>query len=219
VKRSLAVLIILIMFRVPAVVATPVPAAPCSSSASLLLAERVDRVIGIDSGTFAGIPLPVPPGVIERTADARRAFAELAPPKWTVTRVGGDRAVRVVVTARATNQVVLDESFDRRIELATVASTPDGRITLFVQANNIASEITILDAETGTVRQVRIRHSADLAAFAITIVYSPDYRCAAISMERVNGPGAESWLLDFTSGELRTILVNDVSVLDWVRSR
>jgi hypothetical protein len=219
VKRSLAVLVILIMFRVPAVVATPVPAASCPSSASLLLAERGGRTIGIDPGTFAAIPLPVAPGVIESTADARRAFAELAPPKWTVTRVPSDRAFRVVVKARATDQVVLDESFARRIELATVASTPDGRITLFVQANNIASEVTILDAETGTVRQARIRHGADLAAFAIAIVYSPDHRCAAISMERVNGPGAESWLLDLATGEPRTIPVNDVSVLDWVRSR
>ena len=133
-----------------------------------------------------------------------------------MVRIADGAGTRIVITDALTGRVVLDERFARRIELAASAVSPDGRFTVYVQGNNLATEVTILDALQASVRLVRIAHDADLAPFAIGIVFSPARACAALSMERVGGPGPEAWLVDLEGGAVSRLDSSGASVVDWL---
>jgi hypothetical protein len=136
-----------------------------------------------------------------------------------VVRTSGERAFRIDVMDGLTGDRVFDESFDRRIELATAAVSPSGRFTVHIQGNNIASEVTVLDALSGERWYRELPHDARLAAFAIDAVFDADETCVAISMERVGGEGGETWLLDLRSGEVQALPVADVFAIAWIRDQ
>jgi hypothetical protein len=191
----------------------------CHNPDTALLVERGPSAAIVDMATFAAHELPIPPEVIAAARSARDAFSRLAPRQWNVTRTTEVRGRRIVVEKVPGGEIVFDVLFPHRIELATSAVSPSGRFSLFIQANNIASEITILDAQSGTTQLVKIPHDAPLAAYAIGVAFSPDQRCVAISMERVGADAAETWTINLETGALTLLPVPDAFVLDWIRTR
>ncbi len=138
------------------------------------------------------------------------------PPRWVVERELKADAIAYRVVERRSGATVTAVSFPRRIELAASASNPDGRYFIHVQANNVASEVAIVDARTTRRRSVTLPHDAPLAAFAISLTFNPDGSCLAISMEREGGAAPESWALDLTSDTSAPRPVDWGSVLAWV---
>jgi hypothetical protein len=65
---------------------------------------------------------------------------------------------------------------------------------------------------------VRLAHAAPLAAYAIGLTFAPDEHCVAVSMERIGGPGAETWLVDLRTGTVDKVAIPDLFVLDWARA-
>jgi hypothetical protein len=191
----------------------------CEQPGTNLVAEQGNRVVIVDPGTGSVRILPLAPGFVESVARARRSGEALAPSRWDVLRAADERGRRIQVFDAVRDERVFDVWFDLRIELATSAVSPSGRYSIYLQSNNIASEVTILDAATASQRTVMIEHDAPLAAYAMAIVFSPNQECAAISMERVDSDGAETWLLDLASGEIVRIPAAGVFVLDWVPGR
>jgi len=191
----------------------------CASPGFSLLMERDGALLAVDPHTHTFRELPIHPEVGRIVAQGQALLTRIVPGPWYVEWGSDDEAHRIVVTDRRTGVRVVDVSFDRRIELSTAVSSPSGRYTVHVQGNNVASEVTILDARAGTGQRVRIPHDARLAAFAIGVAIGPDETCAAISMERAGGQGAETWLLDLTSGEVQVLPVPGAFVLGWVRGQ
>ncbi len=188
----------------------------CEQPGTAMIAEQGERVVVVDPGTGIVQPLPLEPGFVESVARARRFGEAITPSRWVVARTADEHGRRIQVFDMRHGEQVFDVRFDLRIELATSAVSPSGRYTVYLQSNNIASEVTILDAATASQRTVRIEHGAPLAAYAMAIVFSPDQECAAISMERVGGDGAETWLLNLGSGEIERVPAQDLFVRDWV---
>jgi hypothetical protein len=116
-------------------------------------------------------------------------------PRWNAESRSDDAGYHLALTDRSGSPVVA-ESFDRRIELAASHSSSSGRFLVFVQANNVASVVTVLDAQRGASWSVLLPHDATLAAYAISIVFAPTEHCVAVSQQRIDGPGPETWLLD-----------------------
>jgi hypothetical protein len=191
----------------------------CEQPGANLVAEQGDRVVIVDRGTGSVRILPLAPGFVESVALARRSGEALTPSRWDVLRTADERGRRIQVFDAVRDERVFDVRFDLRIELATSAVSPSGRYSIYLQSNNIASEVMILDAATAIQRTVMIEHDAPLAAYAMAIVFSPNQECAAISMERVDSDGAETWLLDLASGEIARVPAAGVFVLDWVPGR
>lgn len=138
------------------------------------------------------------------------------PPRWVMQRHSTRDATSFRMIDRSTDAVVLETSFQRRIELSASASSPDGRLFVHVQANNVASEVVIVDATTLTERTISIPHDARLAAFAISLTFSPDASCLAISMEREGDPDRDTWIVDLTATSPTPEWANLGYVLAWL---
>jgi hypothetical protein len=96
----------------------------------------------------------------------------------------------------------MEATFDRRIELAASKVSPTGQFTVFVQANNLATEVTVLDAEQAERWTVSLPHDATLAAFAISIHIDPAEACLAISEQRATGESPETWYVDLATRQV-----------------
>jgi len=138
------------------------------------------------------------------------------PARWVVDRYSGPNATSFRMIDRSTRAVVLETSFVRRIELAASASSADGRFFVHVQANNLASEVFAFDGMTLNRRTASLRHDARLAAFAISLTFSPDASCLAISMEREGDPTPGTWIIDLTANALKPVWVDLGFVLAWL---
>jgi hypothetical protein len=162
-----------------------------------------------------GRTAPVP-GVVVMAAETVRSFGELFhPARWDVLRTYDEVGLRLRIVDRDRTQVVFDAMFPRRIEIAATAVSPSGRFVVHVQANNVASELTLFDAGNASRRDLRIPHDAPLAAYAMTLTFSPDGACLAISMAREDQL-SESWLIDLRQPKLAARPIGDVFVLAWV---
>lgn len=184
----------------------------------MLVGERAGRVILVELPDAIVHETSVAPEVVSQGARARRRFQRFAFPRWEVARTIDEQGRRIVVRDPRSGDIRFDVTFPNRIELATSAVSGAGRFSVFVQSNNVASEVTLLDAETGARRMVRLAHDAPLAAYAIGITFDPGERCVAISMERIGGPGAETWLVDLDTGSVEQLTIPDLFVLDWSRA-
>lgn len=136
----------------------------------------------------------VPDGIVAALA-WQRLLDRFVNPVWTAEAdaTGAGFAFRLVDGDGIT---AVDASFGRRIELAASKTSPRGRFLVYVQGNNKASEVTVLDALTQQHWTVNLRHDAGLAAYAISIQISPDERCVAVGQVRADGSPAQSWLVD-----------------------
>jgi hypothetical protein len=148
----------------------------------------------------------------------RQVLAPAGPSRWRVERAASDQAVSIRIVDTFAGEVVVQASFAKRIELAASAVVPGGGYALYLQGNNVASELTILDARLGTTRSVLLPHDADLAPYAITFAFSPSLDCVAISLERVFGHGPETWLVDLATGTIRLVNLSGLTVERWVRT-
>lgn len=196
---------------------SPSPAGVCDGVEASLLMEHGAAVQLVNSRTLAVREVPLGADVARIVERGRNLLEGVVPARWHVARTSNDLEQRVAVYDRQSGKIVFEVAFARRIELSTAVVSPTGRFTVHVQANNIASEVTVLDAQSGAIQSLDIPHDARLAAFAIGVAFSPDETCAAISMERVGGDGAETWLLDLALGDVRALSVTDVFVVGWTR--
>ncbi|MDQ3653549.1 MAG: hypothetical protein M3457_00530 [Chloroflexota bacterium] len=193
------------------------PAGGCNLLDASLLMERGSALQLVNLRTLAVRDVPLNPDVARIVERGRNLLEGVVPARWHVARTSNDLEQRVAVYDRQSGETVFDVAFALRIELSTAVASSSGRFTVHVQANNVASEVTVLDAQSSTTRSLSIPHEARLAAFAIGVAFSPNETCAAISMERVGGDGAETWLLDLESGEVRPLPVPGAFVLGWIR--
>jgi len=162
-----------------------------------------------------GRVIPVPDGIavaIERISAGLESFHA---PRWVTQRIQDETGLRLRIIDRARDRVTVDTVFRRRIEIAAIAESPDGRLVVHLQANNVASEVTIFDAETGVRKALRIPHDAPLAAYALSLTFSPDASCLAVSMTRA-GHLPETWTVDLRQPVLTATPLGDVFVLAWV---
>jgi hypothetical protein len=142
----------------------------------------------------------------------------LPAPRWVVERQPSAATIVYRVIDRSTGATAAGLSFPRRIELSTSASSPDGRFFVHVQANNVASEVVIVDAGTKRQWTVLLPHDARLAAFAISLTFSPDASCLAITMEREGDPRPETWTISLSGDRIDPQRVDWGSVLAWVET-
>lgn len=187
----------------------------CGDPGALLIVEQGSDVIAIDPLTVAARIVPVGPDAVRIAERGWRVLRGAVPAPWRVLRASDATAQRIEVYEQATGDRVFGVAFPRRIELSTAAVSPSGRFTVHVQANNVASEITVLDAGRGMQWRREIPHNARLAAYAIGVAFSPNGACAALSMERDGGEGPETWLLDLESGDVSDPPLANVFVLGW----
>lgn len=189
----------------------------CQAPGAFLIAERGHDVVAIDPLTGAARPVALPPNAVRMAERGWRALRGAVPEPWRVVRSSDASHQRIEVYDRESGVQVFDIAFQRRIELSTAVVSPSGRFTVHVQANNVASEITVLDAVRGLRWRRDIPHNARLAAYAMGVAFSPNGACAAISMERADGvDGPETWLLDLESGTDSGLPIRDAFVLGWV---
>ncbi|MBA2246952.1 MAG: hypothetical protein H0W23_02400 [Chloroflexia bacterium] len=187
-----------------------------------VVALGASGVVVVEDSRSRWTLVPVTGGGVVRLAEPVAAAlllgqaASRPPPRWVVEREPMADAIAYRVVERRSGATVTAVSFPRRIELAASASNPDGRYFIHVQANNVASEVAIVDARTTRRRSVTLAHDAPLAAFAISLTFNPDGSCLAISMEREGGAAPESWALDLTSDTSAPRTVDWGSVLAWV---
>ncbi|MBA3274299.1 MAG: hypothetical protein H0T72_00785 [Chloroflexia bacterium] len=193
----------------------PSPAGACQDPGGFLLVEHGDGTALIDPASFATHELPLDLDLVRVAERARDLLTSIVPGRWHVERTPEEDGLRIEVIDRRSDAQVFDVSFARRIELAASAVSPSGRLTVHVQANNVASEVTLLDAQTGVSRRVDVPHDARLAAYTIGVAFSPDERCVAISMERVGGEGAETWLVDPESDDVLALPAANIFVVAW----
>ena len=218
VMRRLAHLILAAALTLPQATGAG-PSLVCNDPGTLILVEQASNTRALDPASGSSWTVPVSPDAVEQLARLHDRYQRFMPGYWSIERIATGRGVAFYITETASAEPVMSAQFDRRIEIAAAVSTPDGRFTVHVQANNIASEVTVLDASLARRQLVTIPHNATLAAFSIGIAFSPGQSCVAISMERVGGPGAETWLVDMATGSVTTVPVPDAFVLDWVRGR
>lgn len=178
-------------------------------------------VVGDASGQHHLVPLPhgraIPvPGVIVTAIETVRAgLKSFRSPRWVAQRTQDEIGLRLRITDRTRDRVVVDAVFPRRIEIAATAESPDGRFVVHLQANNVASELTVFDAGTGIRKELRLPHDAPLAAYAMSLTFSPDASCLAVSMTRA-GHLPEAWTVDLQQPVLTARPLGDVFVLAWV---
>lgn len=188
----------------------------CRPSGTSLIVEHETRAALVDIAMPSAMVIPPEPGILRLAGKVQQALDGLGPARWRVVRTADDRAQTIEVRDTGDGSLIFERSFTHRIELAASAVSPSSRFMIHLQANNVASEVTILDAYTGVTRVVAISHNADLAAYAIGIVFSPDDQCAAISMERAGAAGAETWLLDLRSGAVAQLSIPDIFAIVWI---
>ncbi len=172
----------------------------CATAPGWLFLEHDSQAIIVDPGGPSA-PVDLAPATIEHLHRPLSLPATMIPPRWEVARASGPDSHEFTVRDPDTGGAILSATFERRIEIAASTVSPTGRFTVFIQANNLASEITVLDARTGERRDLRIPHDEELAAFAIDSAFSRDESCLAVSMERVGGNGPETWLVDLETGD------------------
>ena len=189
---------------------------PCELPGSTLVAEQDDHLALVDPVTGDVRRSGVSPRMARFVTDAREQLDGLAFPRWIVDRSSDDSGRSIRVIDSLSGQTVFDGRFEWRIELATSAISRSGRFAVYVQSNNVASEVTILDAGDVSRRFTTIAHDAPLAAYAIGIVFSPDESCAALSMESIGGDGAETWLVDLATGTVTSIPAPDIFAIAWI---
>ncbi len=174
-------------------------------------ASGQDYLVRLPDGQTAPVP-----GAIATAVETTGSVASLfRSPRWVTLRTYDAAGLRLRIVDRNRNRVVVDTVFPRRIEIAATATSSDGRFVVHLQANNVASELTLFDAELGTRRELRIPHDASLAAYALSLTFSPDGSCLAVSMTR-EGERPESWLVDPWQPDLTARPIVDVFVLAWI---
>ena len=188
----------------------------CRPSGTSLIVEHETRAAIVDTAMPSAMVIPLEPGILRLAGKVQQALDGLGPERWRVVRTADERAQTIEVRDTGDGSLIFERSFTHRIELAASAVSPSSQFTIHLQANNVASEVTIFDAYTGVTRVVAISHNADLAAYAIGIVFSPDDQCAAISMERAGAAGAETWLVDLKSGALAQLSIPDIFAIAWI---
>ena len=198
---------------------SPSPARGCGGPDGSLLMEDGSGLVLVNPGSLAVRRVPFSPEAVRIVERGWNRLNGVIPARWLVERTSDDTGRRIAVYERQTGDTVFDLAFDRRIELSTDIVSLSGRFTVHVQANNNASEVMILDAQSGHTRRLGIPHDARLAAYAIGVAFSQGETCAAISMERVGGKGAETWLLDLESGVVYQLPVPDAFVVAWTRDQ
>lgn len=158
---------------------------------------------------------PVPEGIVTAIETVRAGLEPFRFPRWSTQRTRDETGLRLRIIDRARDRVVVDTVFRRRIEIAATAESPDGRFVIHLQANNVASELTVFDAETGIRKDLRIFHDAPLAAYALSLTFSPEASCLAVSMTRA-GQLPEAWTVDLRQPVLTVTPLDDVFVLAWI---
>lgn len=189
----------------------------CNAPGASVILQQGTTTVLVDPLTATVRELPVSPDAVRRIERGWRLLTMAVPDRWHVEQHANGTERRIVVYDRQSGDRVVDAAFSRRIELSTAVVSETGRYTVHVQGNNIASEVTVLDAQRGITWRRDVPHDARLAAYAIDVAFNPGETCAAISTERVGGDGAETWLLDLWSGGLRPLPVESVFILGWVQ--
>ncbi len=194
---------------------TAIAVPPCSAPGTALVGVSGSRTIAVAPD---GQDLQVP--VVDSPEWRRWIGRQLARagslPRWSVERSATERSVTIRIRDNLRVNDVLEASFNIRIELAASTVAPDGRYALYLQGNNVASELTILDSRHGSIRMVRLPHNAGLAPYAIGFAFSPSQECVAVSLERADGPGPETWLIDLATGQASKTDIGNMFVDRWV---
>lgn len=190
---------------------------PCGLTPSHLMIARSEDVLILSAGTTQVLPTSLTANQAAFLSAALPYDHWLATQDWQVVRTSLPHAYLIELRSVETGRLELSATFDRRIELAMSVVSPSSRQVAFIQANNLASEVTLMDAESATRRTVLIRHDAPLAAYAIQAAFSPDESCLAISMERSGGSGPETWLVDLATGEVSDRIAGDL--VGWLPGR
>lgn len=174
-------------------------------------ASGQDHLVRLHDGQTAPVS-----GAIVTAVETTLSFTTLFhSPRWIALRAHDGAGSRLRIVDRNLDRVVVDTVFPRRIEIVATAASPGGRFVAHLQANNVVSELTLLDAETGVRNDLRIPHDAPLAAYALALTFSPDASCLAVSMIREGGL-PESWMVDPRQPGLAARPIADVFVLAWV---
>lgn len=170
-----------------------------------------DHLVRLADGRTAPVPGAIATAV-ETTDSLLFLFRS---PRWVTQGAYDAAGLRLRIVDRNRDRAVVDTVFPRRIEIAATATSADGRSVVHLQANNVASELTLFDAERETRSHIRIPHDASLAAYALSLTFSPDGSCLAVSMTR-DGPLPESWMVDLSQPVLTATPSGNVFVLAWV---
>ncbi len=211
-RCALAVLMLTCIAAPPSIAQSPEQPV-CAPAHGWLLLERGARAYILDPGDDEILPLDLAPATIERLHRPLTLLDVFISPAWDVRRDSRPDGYTFTVREPGGGKPILSASFDRRIEIAASTVSPTGRFTVFIQSNNLASEITVLDAADAQRRDVRIPHGEELAAFAIDSAFSRDESCLAVSMERVGGNGPETWLVNLETGAVSGVIPG--FVIDW----
>jgi len=198
--------------RIPILVDEPRRTVALDARGLVLVQDAAERWALITATESAA--LPVPDLAVTGLMLGRSLANE--PPRWVAQRHSTPDGTSFRIIDRSRHTVVLETSFRRRIELAASASSADGRFFVHVQANNVASDVFIFDALTLDRRTSSIPHDARLAAFAMSLTFSPDASCLAISMEREGDPEPDTWIVDLTATSSTAERVELEYVLGWV---
>lgn len=188
----------------------------CLHEGTFLIVEQHGSAAMVVPSSLAAVAVPLDPDLIRLSASVQQSLDGLGRKQWHVVRTADERGLRIDVRNTGDGSLIFDRSFNRRIELSASAVSPSNRFTIHLQANNVASEMTIFDARDGVTQLVTIPHDADLSAYALGIVFGPDEQCAAISMERAGSDGAETWFVDLEPGRQSLLPLPDIFALDWV---
>ncbi|HYI25608.1 MAG TPA: hypothetical protein VD767_09380 [Thermomicrobiales bacterium] len=188
---------------------------PCFAPGTVLV-ENLDGEIR--GWSPSGVPVSLPgTGTVEMVHwRGRQIPGHPGPHRWDVARDARDGVVTLAASDALTDEVVYRESFTSRIELAASTVSPSRRYAVYLQGNNIASELTVLDARTGTAETAYLAHNADLAPFAIGFAFRPGEACLAVTLERANGPGPETWLIDLNGLHVSQVSFGGAFVDRWL---
>lgn len=160
-----------------------------------------------------GLDLPVSAGFVISNLAWQQVLDAFTVPDWTV-EAEADGAGFVFRLIGDEGDTAIEATFARRIELAASMSSSSGRFLVYVQGNNLASEVTVLDALARESWTVELRHDAGLAAYAINIAIDPEERCVAIGQVRADGSPAQSWLVDLETQRVARPI--DGFIVGWV---
>jgi hypothetical protein len=191
------------------------PGAPCEPHGTALLFEGA-MPAALDPRTGQPLSWPEPASLAGRAILARGLAGASGTPRWLVTSTADEAGTTAVVLDVVAGDRVFEMDFLYRIELAALAVSATGRHTVHIQGNNVATEVTILDAATGDVKRVDLPHHGTLAPYAMAWAYSPAGRCLALSLARTGGPGPETWLIDLDLPAARALGVTSGMVTAWL---
>lgn len=191
----------------------PVSVTPLAPAGFMIAgdAEGQDHLIHLETGRT----VPVAGSVAAAVTTTRSLVSVFRSPRWATLWTPDADGLRLRIIDREGDRIVVDTVFRRRIEIAATATSDDGRFVAYLQANNVASELTLFDAAAGTRRDLRIPHDTVFAAYAMSLVFSPDGSCLAVSMDWEGRP-PESWMIDPRRPGLVAAPVGEVFVLAWV---